>query len=128
VSLSTAERAAIAHAVAARVAGLAGVAGLSAGHAVEAATYYPGGKTVGVAVHDETVTVHVVIDALPVHDVAERVRRAAEASLAELGRGGRVDVVIEDVVVAGLPVVGPDDALPRPGTSGQRPDAEGRPG
>lgn len=92
----------VARTVAARVAGVPGVAGLSGGQGVEAATYYAGGKTTGVVMHEGIVAVHVVVDVLPVGAVAERVREAAEGALAGLGCSARVEVVIEDVLVSGL--------------------------
>ena len=108
MSLSTLERAGLARAVAAGVVKTAGVARLSPGHGVEAATYYPGGKIQGVIVRDDgSVEVHVVLAALPVADVVERVQRSVEEG-ARAGCGGqprvcRVDVVVEDLMLDRLP-------------------------
>jgi hypothetical protein len=108
VSLSTVERARLARAVAAGAVQTAGVARLSPGHGVEAATYYPGGKIQGVIVRDDgSVEVHVVLAALPVADVVERVQRSVEEG-AGAGYGGqprvaRVDVVVEDLMLDHLP-------------------------
>jgi len=112
VNTSTLDLGHVARTVAARIAGVPGVAGLSAGLGVEVATYYAGGKTAGVVVHDGVVAVHVVIETLPVAAVAERVRQAAQNGLTELGCTARVDVVIEDVVLGGLPAYGPGPDRP----------------
>jgi hypothetical protein len=105
VSLSSVERARLARAVTAGAVQTAGVARLSPGHGVEAATYYPGGKIQGVIVRDDgSVEVHVVIVALPVASVVECVQRSVkEAVLAGYAVEPRVDVVVEDLILDHLP-------------------------
>ncbi len=94
----------LAREVAAAVAQTDGVARLTPGRGVEAATYYPGGKTQGVVVTGEgSVEVHVVISALPVVKVVERVQRAVGDVLARYGEPRRVGVVVEDLVLERLP-------------------------
>ncbi|MDQ6743328.1 MAG: hypothetical protein M3Z97_10540, partial [Candidatus Dormibacteraeota bacterium] len=51
----------ISQAVSLGVAGVAGVARLTSGIGVEAATYFAGGKTVGVVVRQDQVRVHIVL-------------------------------------------------------------------
>lgn len=98
------DRRGLAQTIAAHVAGVPGVACLSAGRGVEAATYYPGGKIAGVVIRDGAVDVHVVISVLPIGDVVERVRHAAALVLADVGHTGRrVDVMVEDIALADLP-------------------------
>jgi len=92
--------AALAREVAAAVAQTDGVARLTPGRGVEAATYYPGGKTQGVVVTGEG---SVVISALPVVKVVERVQRAVGDVLARYGEPRRVGVVVEDLVLERLP-------------------------
>ncbi len=103
----------IAQAVAAGVAGVAGVARLTAGAGVEAATYYAGGKTIGVVVRKDQVTVHIVVMELPVARVAERVREAALEVLRALGTQHAVEVVVEDVELDKLPEIPHSAVLPR---------------
>ena len=58
------DRAALAAAVATALARVPGVARLSPGTGVEVATQVAGGKVVGVAVRDDTVVAHLVVDRL----------------------------------------------------------------
>lgn len=102
----------IAQAVAAAIAGVADVARLTAGAGVEAATYYAGGKTIGVVVGKDQITVHIVVMELPVARVAERVREAALEVLGALGARHAVDVVVEDVELDQLPDVPRSAMLP----------------
>lgn len=99
----TLDREGLARAVAAGVTRVRGVARLSGGTAVEAATYHPGGKVLGVRVGQDTVTVHIVADQLPLTDVIERVQRATMTVLATYVDGRGVDVVVEDLEITGLP-------------------------
>ncbi|MDQ6772230.1 MAG: hypothetical protein M3024_04460 [Candidatus Dormibacteraeota bacterium] len=92
----------IAQALALQVAGSGGVQ-LTAGAGVEAATYYAGGKTIGVVVRPDTVRIHIVISELPVARVAERVRETVQRALHELGAERPVEVVVEDVEMDRLP-------------------------
>jgi hypothetical protein len=110
---SSAERMAIAQTVADSVARMAGIARLTAGSGVEVATYYPGGKTVGVAVDENGVAVHVAISALPVLDVVEQVRAIVIQALQARGWSLPVDVVVEDIDLDALP-----PAVPRYPNSG----------
>ena len=80
-----------------------GVARMAGGRWGEAVTYHRGGRSVGVQVRDGVVSVHVVVDALPIDAVAARVRRAVRSALQEAGYAQRVDVVIEDIEMADLP-------------------------
>ncbi|MGH9067106.1 MAG: hypothetical protein ACRD0J_06415 [Acidimicrobiales bacterium] len=99
-------RAALARAVADAVARVPGVARLSAGGRVEAATQYPGGKIVGVVITGPEVVVHVVLDRLPVDTVAEPARDAASAALRRLGDEREVEVVVEDLELPSPPQSG----------------------
>lgn len=100
-----ADRAALAHAVAASVAGVPGVARLSGGAGIEAATLYPGGKVTGVKVSDHRVAVHIAADRLPLPALAGEVRAAARAALASLASEHAVDVVIEALDLEQLPLL-----------------------
>ncbi len=102
----------IAQAVALGVAGVAGVARLTSGTGVEAATYFAGGKTVGVVVRQDQVRVHIVLSQLPIVEVAERARAAAQRVLGALGAERRVEVVVEDLEVEQLPTIPHSFALP----------------
>jgi hypothetical protein len=102
----------IAQAVALGVAGVAGVARLSPGAGVEAATYFAGGKTVGVVVRQDQVRVHIVLGQLPIAEVAERAREAAQRVLRALGAERPVEVVVEDLDVEQLPTIPHSFALP----------------
>jgi len=97
------DRAVLAAAVATALARVPGVARLSPGTGVEVATQFAGGKVVGVAVRDDTVVAHLVIDRLPVDQVARSARAAGEAALADLGVARRLDLVIDDVELDHLP-------------------------
>ena len=72
-----------------------GVAGLHGGSVGEAATYLPGRRVSGVRIaEDGTAEIHVVLTLdVPVPATAARVRDAVATVV-----GGRVDVVVEDVV------------------------------
>lgn len=99
----TVDRVALARAVAAGVTRVRGVARLSGGAGVEAATYHPGGKVLGVRVGQDTVTVHIVADQLPLTDLIKQVRRATMTVLAAYTDGRAVDVVVEDLDITSLP-------------------------
>ncbi len=102
----------IAQAVAFGVAGVAGVARLSPGAAVEAATYFAGGKTIGVVVRRDEVVVHVVVSELPLVQVTERVRKAAQRVLRALAAERPVEVVVEDLELEQLPTIRSSTVLP----------------
>lgn len=80
-----------------------GVARMAPGRWGEAVTYHRGGRSVGVQVRDGALSVHVVVDAVPIEEVAERVRRAVAEALTRAGHAVRVDVVVEDIEIAILP-------------------------
>ena len=94
---------ALARAVAAAATAVPGVARLSGGTGVEAATLYPGGKVVGVVVDQASVTVHLVAGRLPLVELAEHVRAAVGAVLAQHGARRVVDIVVEDLDLDDLP-------------------------
>ncbi len=96
--VSTPDRGATAHAVAAAALEVPGVARLTAGRGpVAAATHYPGGKVTGVRMTEEGVWVHIVVGLLPLGPVADRVHRAVRAALDRIGDARPVEVVIEDL-------------------------------
>ena len=98
MSLSSQRRAEIAELIAARVSSAPGVACLASGAGVEAATYYPGGKTTGVVVSDDLISVHVVASQPSLLRVAEGVRQAVQDLFrSERGNPVEVEVVIEDL-------------------------------
>jgi hypothetical protein len=97
------DRAALAASVASALMQVPGVARLSPGAGVEVATQFAGGKVVGVGVRDDAVIAHLVIDRLPLDQVARAARAAAEAVLAALGVARRLDLVIDDVDLERLP-------------------------
>ena len=99
-------------AVALGVAGVAGVARLTPGAGVEAATYFAGGKTVGVVVRQDQVRVYIVLSQLPIAEVAERAREAAQRVLRALGAERLVEVVVEDLEIEQLPTILRSTALP----------------
>jgi hypothetical protein len=74
-----------------------GVAGLSAGTGVEVATYYPGGKTLGVRLRDDGAEVHIVAGRAPLPPLAEEVAVAVGRVLAAAGAARPVTVVVDDV-------------------------------
>jgi hypothetical protein len=102
----------ISQAVALGVAGVAGVARLTPGAGVEAATYFAGGKTVGVVVRQDQVRVYIVLSQLPIAQVTERVREVAQRVLGALGAERPVEVVVEDLEVEQLPTIPHSFALP----------------
>ena len=100
---STVDRSTLAQAVAAGVLAVPGVARLSGGRGVEAATLYPGGKVVGVVADDQAVRVHVVAGRLPLGPLVQEVRAAVAIVLAGLGAARVVDLVVEDLELDQLP-------------------------
>ena len=114
------ERVAVAQAVAAAVAGVPGVARLSGGAGIEAATLYPGGKVTGVKVADHRVAVHLVASQLPLPALVGEVRAAARAALASLGFEHSIDVVVESLDLDQLPpAASAGEGLAQPVTVGQ---------
>ena len=97
------DRTGLAAAVATALARVPGVARLSPGTGVEVATQFAGGKVVGVGVRGDAVVAYLVIDRLPVDQVARAARAAAEVALGELGVTRRLDLVIDDVDLDHLP-------------------------
>jgi hypothetical protein len=94
------DRGTIARAVAVAVAGLAR---LTPGSGVEAATHFAGGKILGVVVADDRIEVHVAVRELPVAQAAERVREAARRALGALRAQRPIDVLVEDLDIDSLP-------------------------
>jgi hypothetical protein len=80
-----------------------GVARLSGGRGVEAATLYPGGKVVGVVADEQAVRVHLVAGRLPLGPLVAEVRAAVAIVLAGLGAARVVDLVVEDLELDQLP-------------------------
>lgn len=78
-----------------------GVARLTPGEPVEAATQFAGGKVVGVRLGDP-VEVHVAVDQLPIAPLAERVRDAVRAVLAHDGDDRPVEVIVDDLDLRSL--------------------------
>jgi hypothetical protein len=105
---TTVDRATLAQAVAAGVLAVPGVARLSGGRGVEAATLYPGGKVVGVVADDQAVRVHVVAGRLPLGPLVREVRAAVAIVLAGLGAARVVDLVVEDLELDQLPSGAPE--------------------
>lgn len=105
---TTVDRATLAQAVAAGVLAVPGVARLSSGSGVEAATLYPGGKVVGVVADDQAVRVHVVAGRLPLAPLVQEVRAAVAIVLAGLGAARVVDLVVEDLELDQLPSGAPE--------------------
>ncbi|WP_422769648.1 hypothetical protein ACN28C_23280 [Plantactinospora sp. WMMC1484] len=73
-----------------------GVAGLTAGSGIEAATQFPGGKIVGVRLGDP-VEVHVEVGPVPIVPVAEQIQAAVRGVLESFGREASVEVIVEDI-------------------------------
>jgi hypothetical protein len=97
------DRAVLAAAVATALVQVPGVARLSPGTGVEVATQVAGGKVVGVGLRDDAVVAYLVVDRLPVDQVARAARAAGEAALADLGVARRLDLVIDDLELDRLP-------------------------
>jgi hypothetical protein len=76
-----------------------GVAGIGEGRLAEVATRWLGEKVLGVVVRAESIEVHVVAyypGGFPAGDLADRVRAKVEP----LAGGRRLDVVVDDLIVA----------------------------
>jgi hypothetical protein len=82
-----------------------------------------GGKFVCVGVRDDAVVAHLVVDRLPVDQVARSARAAGEAALADLGVARRLDLVIDDVELDHLPPT----SLPPTNATGWTPAGVGAP-
>lgn len=91
------DRGTLARAVAAAAGSTAGVAALVPGRGTPVVTHLPGGTVVGVGLGASAVSVHVVVDQLPLEPVTVRVAAAVTAVLSGAGDGRRADVVVEDV-------------------------------
>jgi hypothetical protein len=79
-----------------------GVAALHPGFDVEVATYYSGGKVVGLSLSGEAVDIYVTADRVPLRDVADDAAAAAAKVLAAVGDHRPVNVVVADVTESGL--------------------------
>jgi hypothetical protein len=79
-----------------------GVAGLSAGTGVEVATYYPGGKTLGIRLREDGAEVHIVAGRSPLQPLAEEVAVAVGQVLTAAGASRPVTVVVDDVAPEAL--------------------------
>lgn len=101
-SLPIGKRGQLASAVAAAVDTVAGVR-RSAGPGIEVATQFAGGRAVGIGLSDDTVTVHVVAERLPLDRLAEEVRSAALAALRTAGDPRPVAVSVDDLDIESLP-------------------------
>lgn len=108
----TPDRGALARAVAAAAAATPGVARLAGGPGVQIATHYPGGTVVGVALTTDLVSVHLVVDRVPMEPVTTAVIAAVRAVLSALRDARRVQVVVEDVDDSAL---GPANPAAPPG-------------
>lgn len=100
------DRGVLARAVAAAAGSTPGVVALVPGDGTPVVTHVPGGTVVGVGLRDSAVSVHIVVDRLPLEPVVAAVARAVSTVLADADDGRRVEVVVEDVtdeaVAAGL--------------------------
>lgn len=92
----TSKTATLASSIADAVRAVPGVRRLDPGTAIEAATQYPGGKVIGVRLH-ETVEIHFVAGRLPLPPVAAEVAKAARSVLAKAGDDRPVEVFIDDI-------------------------------
>jgi hypothetical protein len=81
-----------------------GVVRLAPGGPIEAATYFAGGRVVGVRLSDP-VEVHIVVDRLPVVPIAGEVHAAARRVLDGSGESCPVEVVVDDFEPAALTAV-----------------------
>lgn len=105
MTLAPLSRAELARAVASVAAGVPGVARLSIGTGVEAATQYAGGKVQGVRLLPGQVEVHLVLDRLPVWQVVEVAHRAIADLLVDLAEARQVIVVVDELAVDHLPSI-----------------------
>jgi hypothetical protein len=95
-------RVGVATAVAAAVDSVAGVR-RSGGSGVEVATYYPGGRLVGIRLGDDHVLVQVAAARFPLDTVAEEVQAAVHVVLEALGDPRSVVVSVCDIDISVLP-------------------------
>jgi hypothetical protein len=79
-----------------------GVAALHPGFDVEVATYYSGGKVVGLSLSGDTVDIYVTADRVPLRAVADDAAAAAAQVLAAVGDQRPVNIVVADVTESGL--------------------------
>jgi hypothetical protein len=79
-----------------------GVAALHPGFEIEVATYYSGGKVVGLNLVGDTVDIYLTADRVPLREVADDAAAAAARVLAAGGDHRPVNVVIADVTESGL--------------------------
>jgi hypothetical protein len=117
------DRGAVARAVAAGVVNVPGVVRLDAGSGVEVATYWPGGRTIGVVLRSDRLSVHVVVDRLPLAEVAGPVAAVATTVLRAVGLELPVEVVVAGLESDRLP---PRPEPPRPEPPRPEPE-QGRP-
>jgi hypothetical protein len=92
----------IAAAIADAVTSVPGVAGLTGGEGVEIATFFAGGKVVGVHLGEDEVDVHIVADRTPLTQVADEAAAAALRVLSAAGDKRRVRVYVDDVAIESI--------------------------
>jgi hypothetical protein len=73
--------------------------------ALSSGTQYPGGRVDGIDVASHEVAVHIVAERLPLHDVVDAVRSAAEIVLDAQGDRRPVRIVVDDLDLGQLPVI-----------------------
>jgi hypothetical protein len=105
------DRGAVARAIAAGVVNVPGVLRLDQGSGVEVATYWPGGRTIGVVLRSDRLSVHVVVDRLPLADLAGAIAAVARTVLRAVGLELPVEVVVAGLETDRLP---PRPEPPRP--------------
>ena len=92
----TSKAATLAISIADAVRAVPGVQRLTGGDAIEVATYYAGGKVVGVRL-DKTVQIHLVANRMPLPPVAADAAKAAQSVLAKAGDDRPVEVFVDDI-------------------------------
>lgn len=79
-----------------------GVSRLTGGPGVEVSTQFAGGKVVGLRLGEQQVEVHIVVDRVPLRQVADEAAAAARRVLAAAGDRRGVQVVVDDVVAEAI--------------------------
>ncbi len=99
---TTVRREDVARAVSTAVRAVPGVVGLDAGAEVEVATYFAGGKVLGLRMAGETVEVHIVADRVPLGPIANAAAEAARNALVAGGDQRDVRIVVADVLTSAI--------------------------
>ena len=86
------------------VVAVAGVSRCSSGSVIEVTTQFAGGSVRGIRLAGDVVEIYVVLNALPIPVITERVHQVAAAILRQYGDQRPIRVIVTDLELSALPI------------------------